>query len=286
MIDKSSSKPLYVQLQMMLEQKILSGELKSGDRILSENEMAARYKVSRVTARQAIEQLVAKNILYRSPGKGTFVSEHGTPYGFSTMMSFSKSLASRGFSVTSLILDQSIIPASEEVAENLRLSPGVDVVIVRRLRIVDGVPAAIHTSYFSARAYSRILERELSSGSLLEIAEEVSGTKMEYSQDSLRAVPLSVTDADLLHMPPGSPMMELEGVVYDDNNVPCRYTKGVYRGDLFRLDVRNSRTNATLLTMPPLTSETPVEKTQQRQPRQRARGKEVAAAGSTRKDNP
>ena len=44
-------------------------------------------------------------------------------------------------------------------------------------------------------------------------------------------------------------MMELEGVVYDEQNRPCRYTKGIYRGDLFRLDVRNTRTSATVLTI-------------------------------------
>lgn len=244
MIDKSSSRPLYVQIQSAIEDKILTGELKSGDRIMSENELASRYNVSRVTARQAIEQLVAKNLLYRSAGKGTFVSEHVIPYGFSTMLSFSKSLAIRGFAVETKVLDQGIMPCLDDVAQRLRLEPCADTVIVRRLRIVDGVLAALHTSYFSARLYSRLLEIDLTTLSLLEAAERIGGTRMQYSEDSLRAVPATAIDADLLSVPPGSPMLELSGVVYDENNVPCRYTKGIHRGDVFRLDVRNSRENS------------------------------------------
>lgn len=249
MIDKSSSKPLYVQIQSDIEEKIFSGELKSGDRVMSENELASRYNVSRVTARQAMEQLVAENLLYRSAGKGTFVSEQGMPYGFSTMMSFSKSLSSRGFVVETKVLDQGVMPCRKEVAQRLRLGPGVDALIVRRLRIVDGVLAAVHTSYFSARLYSPLLDIDLTAESLLEAAERIGGTKMQYSEDCLRAVPASAIDADLLAVAPGSPMLELSGVVYDENNVPCRYTKGIHCGDLFRLNVRNSRENSVVLTM-------------------------------------
>lgn len=249
MLNKASSRPLYLQIQTLLEQKILSGEWKAGERVLSENEISTRYEVSRVTARQAIEQLVAKNVLFRIPGKGTFVSEQELPYGFSTMMSFSRSLQLKGFAVETRVIDQGTIPAPEQVAGKLRLERDADVVFVRRLRIVDGIPAAIHASYFSARVYGKLLSADLSVESLLEAAERLGGVTMAYSQDSLRAVPASVADADLLSVSPGSSMMELEGVVYDEQNSPCRYTRGIYRGDLFRLDVRNTRNSATVLTM-------------------------------------
>jgi GntR family transcriptional regulator len=246
-VNKEASRPLYLQIQAVLEEKILSGKWKAGERVMSENEIAAKYQVSRVTARQAIEKLVAKNILYRRPGKGTFVSEQGLAYGFSTMLSFSRSLQAKGFTVETRILDQGTAPATEEIAEKLRLTRDAEVVIIRRLRIVDGIPAAIHASYFSARIYSSLITTDVVHESLLEAVERIGGTRMAYSQDSLRAAPASVIDADLLSISPGAPMMELEGVVYDEQNNPCRYTKGLYRGDLFRLDVRNTRSSSSVL---------------------------------------
>jgi GntR family transcriptional regulator len=248
-VNKGASQPLYLQIQAVLEEKILSGVWKAGERILSENEISAKYNVSRVTARQAIEQLVAKNMLYRHPGKGTFVSETGVAYGFSTMLSFSRSLQAKGFAVETRVLDQGTIPASEHIAAKLRLDRDAELVIVRRLRVVDRIPAAIHASYFSARVYASLLTADIATESLLEAAERIGGVPMAYAQDSLRAVPASIADADLLSVPPGTAMLELEGVVYDEQNHPCRYTKGIYRGDLFRLDVRNTAASATMLTI-------------------------------------
>ena len=247
MISKSSSEPLYAQIQTVIEQQIISKELKPGDRTLSEQEIAAKYEVSRVTARKALENLVAKNLLYRQPGKGTFVTEQGMAYGFSTMLSFSRSLSSRGFTVTTQTLDQSLIPFSAGIAEKLRIPTGTDTVIIRRLRFVDGVPAAIHTSYFDARIYTPLLDIDLTQESLLEAAERVGNIHMIYSSDSLRAVPINAPDSQFLGIPAGNPALELEGTVFDENNVPSRYTKGIYRGDMFRLEVKNTRNQFTTL---------------------------------------
>ncbi|UCF98980.1 MAG: GntR family transcriptional regulator [Spirochaetaceae bacterium] len=245
MVDKSSSEPLYIQIQGIIENKIFSGELKPGDRTLSEQEIATKFDVSRVTARKALENLVAKNLLYRQPGKGTFVAEHGMPYGFSTMLSFSRSLSARGFEVHTKMLDKSLVPGSPQIAEQLRISPQIDLVFIRRVRFLDGVPAAIHTSYFDARIYTPLLDIDLTKISLLEAAEQIGRIRMAYSVDSLRAVPTNIPDSEILEIPTGTPALELEGTVFNEHNVPSRYTKGIYRGDMFRLEVKNTQTQFT-----------------------------------------
>jgi GntR family transcriptional regulator len=247
MVDKSSSEPFYAQIQGIIEREIISGRLKPGNRVPSELKIAATYDVSRVTVRKALDTLVARNMLYRQPGKGTFVSEHGMTYEFSTMLSFSRNLRSRGFHVRTEILDQTLIPASAEIAGELRIPPGAEVVYVRRLRHVDGTAAAIHTSYFDARIYSPLARLDLQTQSILEAAEQVGRIRMSHSIDSLRAVPASAADARLLGIPPGAPALELDGVVFDENNTPARLTRGIYRGDIFHLEVRNSKTQTTAL---------------------------------------
>jgi GntR family transcriptional regulator len=247
MINKQAAEPLYVQIQTMLEEQILSGQIKPGEKTPSEHELASRYNVSRLTARHALDQLVTRNLLFRQPGKGTFVADHGMANGFSTMISFSRSMVEDGFKVETKILDQAIIPGSPPVTEELRLEPNCETIIIRRLRIVDGHPAAIHTSYFSARIYAPILKMDLTQNSLLEIAEKVGSIRMAYSQDSLKAIPINVGDSELLKVSPYSPALLLEGVVFDENNIPARYTRAVYRGDMFQLDIRNTRTQPNSL---------------------------------------
>lgn len=74
MIDKKSPMPLYFQIEEAIKQKIDKGEWITGTMISSEREFAENYEVSRMTVRQAINNLVNDGYLTRRKGKGTFVS--------------------------------------------------------------------------------------------------------------------------------------------------------------------------------------------------------------------
>jgi GntR family transcriptional regulator of arabinose operon len=67
--------PLYEQLYNYVVGEIKAGKLKSGDRVLSEKELAAQFNVSRITSKKALEKLELANLIERSRGKGSFVAE-------------------------------------------------------------------------------------------------------------------------------------------------------------------------------------------------------------------
>lgn len=71
-IDKSSTAPLYFQLAELLKNKIESGVIANGDKLLSESEMIEKYKVGRMTVRNALSVLVNSGYLAKEQGKGTF----------------------------------------------------------------------------------------------------------------------------------------------------------------------------------------------------------------------
>ena len=73
-LDTQSMTPLYQQVAQQLEQAVNSGELRYGDKIMSESEMSQHYGVSRVTVRRAVDRLVESGVLSRRQGKGTYVS--------------------------------------------------------------------------------------------------------------------------------------------------------------------------------------------------------------------
>ena len=77
MIEKSSPIPLYCQIKAKLERDIDSGKLVPGDRMPSEMELAAEHRVSRTTARQALQKLCEAGLVTRIQGKGTFVRQIG-----------------------------------------------------------------------------------------------------------------------------------------------------------------------------------------------------------------
>src|SRR6266436_5551613 len=73
-LDRQSVVPLYYQIQQSLLGRIRSGELVVGAPMPSEQEIATRLGVSRMTARQALKSLCSLGVAYSQRGKGTFVS--------------------------------------------------------------------------------------------------------------------------------------------------------------------------------------------------------------------
>ncbi|MEG2417310.1 MAG: GntR family transcriptional regulator, partial [Eubacterium sp.] len=74
-IRRENPKPLYVQLEELIRNKIEEGEWKAQTAIPSESELNRMFGVSRMTIRSACSQLVQEGLLYRVPGKGTFVAD-------------------------------------------------------------------------------------------------------------------------------------------------------------------------------------------------------------------
>jgi len=248
-VDKNSSEPLYLQIQRVLQIQIRSGELPPGMQIPSEIELADQYEVSRMTARKSIDGLVAKGLLFRQPGKGTFVAEDTLSYGFSTMLSFSRTLTKRGFEVATEILKQEIITGPPYVCEQLQIDPCNEVIIIRRLRNVNGKPIAIHTTFLDSRTYADVLGYDLTKESVLEVIEHTAGFPMAYTNDTIRAVNADAEVSRFLDLPEHGAIIEVEGVSFDDKGKPIRFSRAIYRGDAIKLAVRNTHEQASLFAI-------------------------------------
>jgi len=71
------NRPIYIQIKEVIEDSILNGTIKVGDRVPSTNELAAFYKINPATARQGMNELVQEQILQKQRGVGMFVTENG-----------------------------------------------------------------------------------------------------------------------------------------------------------------------------------------------------------------
>src|ERR1039457_1632563 len=74
-LDKNSFTPMYFQIQSHLLKMIQSGELRAGDSVPSEEELARVYGVSRMTSRQALQSLKSQGYAAGQKGRGTFVTQ-------------------------------------------------------------------------------------------------------------------------------------------------------------------------------------------------------------------
>lgn len=73
-IDKTSESPVYRQIIEQVTRKLRAGELKPGDRLPTERELAEKLGIARGTVNRAYEELTRSQILESIPGRGSFIS--------------------------------------------------------------------------------------------------------------------------------------------------------------------------------------------------------------------
>src|SRR5580704_8719980 len=118
-LDKNGFIPLYFQIQRALMEKIHSGELSEGDLLASEEELSRAYRVSRMTARQALHGLKTSGYAFSEKGRGTFVSKPKLEKNIMHLQGFTEEMRQRGMKPSSRVLEQSVVVPNEELMRNL-----------------------------------------------------------------------------------------------------------------------------------------------------------------------
>ncbi|WP_299084660.1 histidine utilization repressor [uncultured Paraglaciecola sp.] len=111
---KSPVQARFVQIKSALLDEIERGEMCPGDKVLSENQLAESFGVSRMTARRALTELVTEGILVRSQGLGTFVSDSRPMSSILEIRSIDDEIVQRGHSYSNQVLTVDKVLASEQ----------------------------------------------------------------------------------------------------------------------------------------------------------------------------
>src|SRR5919107_2932451 len=132
-LDAQSPIPKYYQLKEIIRGRIESGELEKGELIPPERELCEMYGISRMTARQAVMELVNEGLLYREQGKGTFVAGKKIQQETARLTSFTQDMRERGMEASSVVLEFEVESAGPVVSRMLRIAPGAKIIRLRRL---------------------------------------------------------------------------------------------------------------------------------------------------------
>lgn len=232
-ISKKGPVPRYYQLKEILREKINSQEWKPGDLIPSERELGEQYGISRLTARQALTELVNEGLFYREQGKGTFVSKHKIAQQLLHLTGFTEDIQARGQTPGTRVISARMCPADETAAERLRIKPGLPIFCLQRLRLADGEPLAVETSLITFIGCEKLLEEDLEHNSLYHLLETRYGIPLVEAEQELEAGLVGEEEAYLLKIPSGSPALFTRRVTYTDRNQPVEYARSVYRGSKY-----------------------------------------------------
>jgi GntR family transcriptional regulator len=244
MLAKNSPIPLYYQLAERLQEQIRSGELRSGEQLPSERELSEQVGVSRMTARQAVAYLAREGLLEVKPGVGTFVAEPKLAYDALHLLGFTEEMACRGVGVTSRVLEQEIVIPPPRVARELALASGQETVKIARVRLSQNVPLLMETIFIPLALCPDLATQELASQSLYGVLASRYGLSLVRARQTLESTIANEYEAELFGVPPGAPMILLEGVTYSHRDRPVEYFKAIYRGDRCKFELESRRNGA------------------------------------------
>ncbi|THE10196.1 GntR family transcriptional regulator [Bacillus timonensis] len=240
MIKKSSPVPIYFQIEQRIREKIEKKELNPGEMIPSEREFAEKFQISRMTVRQAINNLVNEGYLQRVRGKGTFVTVKKFEKNTQRLTSFSEDMRSRGLEPGTEVLSFCSIEADSLIASQLMIDKGAEVYQIERLRLADQQPIAFEVFYMSQNLVPG-LTREVAEHSIFKYVEEM-GLHIVSGVQELEATTAHKREASALGIKVGAPVLYIQQISYLEDQQPLEFVKSYYRADRYKYKVEMIRT--------------------------------------------
>src|SRR6478609_4053226 len=171
--------PAYKRIQGAILKRLEAGQLKPGDTVNSERELAKIHRVSLMTARHALAGLEREGMVVRRRGAGTFVAP--PKIHFNKLMSYTEQMSSRGLNPRSDILCLKLIEGDPEIAARLGLNASAPLVKLERGRHTATEPFALETCYLPAEQFSGLTSASLGTASLFSTLERDYSMALAYA---------------------------------------------------------------------------------------------------------
>ncbi|MCD0503379.1 GntR family transcriptional regulator [Bordetella petrii] len=237
----SRALPLYAQLEHALGADIASGALLPDERLPSEDELAARFGVSRITVRTAVQNLVGRGLLEIRRGRGTYVAQPKMRQELTELSGFVEDMQALGRTPTARLLDKRVVPADKDVARHLGLAVGTRVYRIERVRLADGVPVSFDETWLPFDIGRKVVRHNLEAEPIFALLEQKYGLPLLEAEYQLEATACNAHVAQGLAVAPGSPVFLIERTSYSLDNRPVDFERLYYRGDLIRFVTRLAR---------------------------------------------
>jgi GntR family transcriptional regulator len=242
-LSRTEGIPLYVKIREALRAEITQGVLNRGQKLPSEDELAIKYGVSRMTVRQGIAELIDEGLLYRRHGVGTFVAFPHVERDHSRLTNFFEMSKVKGINARAQVLSMEVLPSKQRVAKALDIPEGELVIRLRTLRFTDNVPMTVHDAHIPHRLFAQLLQQDLKTLESRHLWSffESCGYKVKRAIQRLEAREATEDLAALMEIEEGSPILYKERTVYADDGTPVEFTYCYNRGDMYSLTVTLER---------------------------------------------
>ncbi|OXM87349.1 GntR family transcriptional regulator [Paenibacillus rigui] len=219
------NKPLYLQIKHIVKDRILHGMYPLGGTIPSEPQLEEEFQVSKITVRNAIQELVQEGYLEKGSGRGTKVIRNTSASKLSRWKRFTEVLVEEGHRIEKQWLHAETVD-NEEGSELHRLF-GSRCLRIERVYRLNGVPYIHYTHYLSGQMEDAELSPEPNAQSLYELLEEQNIALVRF-RDEFAASLAPAEAGRILGVAPGTPLLKRTRYSYGENDEVVEYSIGYY----------------------------------------------------------
>ncbi len=233
--------PKYLVIRNWVLGQISDGTFPRGAQLPSEHEIMARFEVSRVTARQAFDELRASGVVEARRGKGYFVSGLFATASLERLQSFGEMMAPLGVETHSDVLELREIPADRSVAEALRVDVGSDVVHMARARKAGSTLISLDIGYLPLAVGRKLMLLDLSRQDVFLLMEKRLDIEIGYADLTLSVDEVPNTLAPLLAVKPKDCVLCLKRLTLSNSGEPLMFERIYARLDVLQFRLRVPR---------------------------------------------
>lgn len=236
-----SPTPLYAQIKDILRARILDGSYQPHQQMPSESEMMAGFNVSRITVRQALNDLQNEGLIFRIHGKGTFVSKPKAFQDLGRLQGFGEAMREMGYETFARVVSLRTVTPTAQVQERLQLPKRARVTELQRLRFLNREPISLDVTYVPTAIGARLAKEDLATRDVFVILENDYGLSLGHADLQIGSTLADENLATQLRVEEGSPVLVIERTTHTSDGAPIDYEHLYYRGDAFQYRVRVDR---------------------------------------------
>lgn len=236
---------LHQQAEYYILERIQSGELKPGDQIPTENELAELLNASRPTIRQALNKLVMQGYIVRKKGIGSFVTETKLVHeSTSYLASYHQEAKKHNYEIQTKVLCLETKKADELIAAKLNIKKGKPVTVLTRLRTIpqynQGHPVVLTTVYVPYDKFPDMENIDFSNQSFYEILNK-NDLGVKYARRELEVILPDKETADLLEINKFEPVIFIASIGKTIDDIVIEYSESFYpaSNSKFMIDVHH-----------------------------------------------
>lgn len=235
-LNYTNSIPLHIQLQKLIEDKVIQGEYVR--KIPSERELMQEYYVSRSTVRQAVSQLVADGVLEKRPGKGTFIAVKPISDWLGTLCTTSEIIEKMDMTPQIKLIKSEIITLDHKLQTKTGLDQAYHFV---RIRYANRIPIGIERHYYPVDLGAELSKFNLNKESFYDLLERELQIHAIDADQEIKAGKPTKEEAKLLEISVDESVLHTERLITDNNEDFIELEHAIYRSDMYSFKIKLSR---------------------------------------------